>query len=68
MTYISRDPFARTELHRETVATHRCCALCGQKRKSGKLFRYHTVYDSNGRSHGSDRLFCSIGCYRSYVY
>lgn len=69
MTYVSRDPFARTELHRRTerdpTALHRGCTWCGQLNSRGHLFRYWTESDG-GRNYGEGNPFCSISCKRSY--
>lgn len=80
MRLISRDPFARTELHRETVIVslpHQGCFWCGNHGKPVKpsdrngyanphrLFRYLTETDSGRQSH-IPGLFCSVGCMRSY--
>ena len=67
MAYISRDPFAREELHRRTEETTQSCAWCGQTRKSGTLFRYVIEPDScTPRDHIIKGLFCSIDCMREY--
>lgn len=64
---VSRDPFARTELHRETVyAPASTCAWCGSARNSKKLFRYRTESDG-GRVFPHIGLFCSVGCFRSFA-
>lgn len=65
MAYISRDPFARTELHRDTVDTRSGCTECGSKRKSGRLFQYSTESDG-GRKDTHKGLFCSKPCHDSY--
>jgi len=65
MALISRDPFAREELHQETVATTSSCKWCGQTRKSGKLFQYYTELD-NGHIYYHNGLFCSKGCHDAY--
>lgn len=71
MAYISRDPFARRELHRETVqAMGRLCSWCGQM-KNGKnggfLYRYYVEEDQwTGRKNHVKGLFCSVGCMRNY--
>lgn len=65
MTYISRNPFARTETHRELVETKNGCSYCGSTRKSGKLFQYRTEHDG-GRKETHRGLFCSIACHDSY--
>jgi hypothetical protein len=63
--YISRDPFARTELHKTAVKTTLTCDWCGQKRKDGKLYQYRNESDG-GRTGYIPGLFCSISCMRSY--
>jgi hypothetical protein len=70
MTLISRDPFARTELHRELVpAPGQSCAWCGSFRhnvaSTHKLFRYSTETDG-GRKHVHRGLFCSKSCHDDY--
>jgi len=70
---VSRDPFAREELHRETVKPkpqeryHGLfgCAWCGGINARGTLYRYRVETDG-GRVHPDSRLFCSVSCYRSY--
>lgn len=62
---ISRDPFAREELHRETVQTEETCDWCGCRRSSGRLFAYCVESDS-GRRWQTRGLFCSVSCYRAY--
>ena len=64
---VSRDPFARQELHRATVTPYHKsgCDWCGQTRKGGKLFRYS--YESDGgRKFATKGEFCSVSCFRSY--
>lgn len=65
---ISRDPFARQELHRETIdAMGVTCSWCGQPRKDNKLYVYWTEHDSvqsNRRTHNGQ--FCSIQCHNDY--
>ena len=72
MTFISRDPFARTEIHREITTGHiDGCSWCGnyvaynQVKRIGKLFAYTVEHDA-GRREPIKGLFCSIGCMRSY--
>lgn len=65
MTYISRDPYARTELHRDLVATKNGCSFCGQSRKSGNLFEYSVQHDS-GRVNSIKGYFCSKYCMVTY--
>lgn len=63
---ISRDPFARTELHSYVIqpkgGTVCSCQNCGQ---TGRLYQYVTETD-DGRKHYHPRLFCSVGCFRSH--
>lgn len=67
---ISRDPFARTELHRFiwAVRSDQTCDNCG--RTYGPvinpfLFRYATETDGGSR-HWHKGLFCSKPCHDSY--
>jgi hypothetical protein len=64
---ISRDPFARTEIHRsvENPAPGRTCDWCGGTRHNGSLFTYWTETDG-GRKHPHRGLFCSKICHDSY--
>lgn len=61
-TYLSHDAFARTSIVRETVETDKGCTSCGQKRPSGKLFRYGQEADDSGRVGWWRGLFCSASC------
>ncbi len=65
--FISRDPFARTEVSREIVlpSCGQDCQWCGGLNKRGKLFRYITESDG-GRSYPHTGLFCSKPCHDSY--
>jgi hypothetical protein len=79
MAYISRDPFAREELHSSTVeVTAESCAWCGQRRCPGArrrtlaaqqlryfLYRYRVESDG-GRVSQDSQLFCSKGCRTTY--
>ena len=66
MTYISRDPFARTELHRiELTPYFRKCDWCGGKNARGNLFAYRVESDG-GRKEYVKGEFCCVGCMRSY--
>jgi len=65
ITVISRDPFARMDIIRETVpASERGeCTECGQPAH----YRYGTEPDSiTVRRYIVGKLFCSIGCARAY--
>ncbi len=62
---VGRDPYARTELHRETVHTNESCSWCGQRRGTLRLFQYRVVTDG-GRTFIINGLFCSISCKRAY--
>jgi len=68
MTYISRDPFARQELHRESVVVgaEKTCDWCGNKKRR-TLFWYYIEPDRvNYRRDDIKGLFCGIGCMRDY--
>lgn len=68
---ISRDPFAREELHRTAVRTDSGCTNCGSSRQTPKgkkyLYKYHTETDSiNGRKNEHNGKFCGKSCHDSY--
>lgn len=72
MSLVRRDPFARTELHRElvTVPASTTCGWCGQKRhykgkETDKLFQFYSESDA-GRRAMIRGLFCSTGCMESF--
>lgn len=71
MALVSRDPFARTELHRSVVTAHTgiTCSNCGGVRISPKgwksLYEYRTESDG-GRSSTHRGLFCCKSCHDSY--
>lgn len=72
MAFVSRDPFAREEIHRRAV---QCagkgseCQWCGRVRESRKgvrtLYEYRVESDG-GRVSVIEGLFCSIGCMRAF--
>jgi hypothetical protein len=71
MAYISRDPFAREELHRERIYTSGTCKECGQVRHTPRgrsyLYQYRVEGDANPSRPGVvPGLYCSIGCMRAY--
>lgn len=66
---ISRDPFARETLTRQTIpGPHRNgCAWCGMTRRDGSLYEYATEPDSiHARRNPHPGLFCSKSCHDSY--
>jgi hypothetical protein len=75
MAYINRDPFARNELHKETVlivsslGRRASCAWCGQVKETRRghpfLFQYRQESDG-GRNRDIPGLFCSVDCMRNY--
>jgi hypothetical protein len=70
MTYVSRDPFARTELHKERVTVvSQACGWCGgiRRKKDGTpyLYRYRTETDG-GRKFEHRDLFCCKPCHDDY--
>lgn len=70
MALISRDPFARTELHRENEYSETAgCNWCGRQRisRGGRtyLYRYRTETDS-GHVLYDGKKFCSLTCRKAY--
>lgn len=71
MTYVSRNPFARTELHRDTINpadvsfARLTCDWCGSVRPDGKLYVYQTESDGGRVSRHRGR-FCCKSCHDSY--
>ena len=64
MALMNRDPFARTELHRNVYARPNAeCSWCGTKDR--RLYEYRTETDG-GWSHEHKGLFCSKSCHDSY--
>jgi len=70
MTYVSRDPFAREELHKRRVYTAKeTCGYCGGVKHTPKgrtfLFSYWVEKDS-GRKNSITGEFCSISCLKAF--
>lgn len=72
MAYISRDPFARQELHRSTVRDYHgaTCQWCGSKGRAlkwggNRLFQYETQTDG-GRTFVHGGVFCGKSCHDAY--
>lgn len=65
MTIVSRDPFARTEVHYSLVETSQECTWCGQPGPNGKLRKYRIETDG-GRTFEISGLFCSTTCMKDY--
>ena len=69
MSLVSRDPFAREELHRERDYGPATCDWCGQQRRtpSGRpyLFAFRIETDG-GRTSALRGRFCSVSCLRTY--
>lgn len=71
---INHDGMARTHTYREigmsgVAAQHRGCDWCGNVGRSGKLYQYWTQCESRTRAAspmGKQRLFCSVGCARTF--
>jgi len=71
---VKRNPFARTELHRERVPGE--CAECGQwagrvrgadgTRGAGYVYRYRLEHDG-GRVEQGNVLFCGEDCRKAYT-
>lgn len=76
MAFISRDPIARTELHRENEYSETdTCAWCGSQRYSTRakdpahykhyLYRFHIESDG-GHVMYDGKKFCSKSCRNAY--
>lgn len=71
MAYVSRDPFAREELHRERVyvGSTTGCDWCGSAKqtKGGRKYLYEYRLESDGGRTSTLRgLFCCKGCLQDY--
>lgn len=71
MAFISRNLFAREELHKEVVYTSCTCKWCGQIKttKKGKSFLYqYNIQPDSIRNivNNIEGLFCSISCMKTY--
>ena len=83
MRQISRDPFARETVYRETVRLEPAfnfkrtegvnpvsCAWCGQRKRSDRLYRYYVERDgiyTRREAIADGRLFCCVDCMRAYT-
>jgi hypothetical protein len=65
MAYVSRDPFARQELHR-TFVKGATCAWCGSKALKGDGAYRYEVQSDGGRTFPDRDTFCSKSCRKSY--
>jgi len=72
MVLVKRDPFARTELHRETVKlfkSEETCRWCGgfkPSRTGGRyLYRFRSESDGGRVMHVAG-LYCSSSCFSDY--
>lgn len=59
---VSRDPFARTELHSRVYSKEIECSWCGTVRRT---FEYWTETDG-GRAAEHKGVFCCKSCHDSY--
>ena len=71
MAMVSRDAFARTELHRETVKcwSGETCRWCGgfKPSKTGGRYLYRFRSESDGgRVMPVAGLYCSSACFKTY--
>lgn len=72
LTQVSRDPFARTTLMRQSIShsgitASMKCAWCGNLNRYGGLFMYGTEPDGvSTRINWHKGLFCSKGCHDCY--
>lgn len=75
MALVSRDPFARVELHKKQITVSRAddtCRWCGnqkviyQRRKPRSvLFEFWRESDC-GRIYPASGRYCCVSCFRSY--
>ena len=68
MLRFRRDPFARTEMIRETiknkhVISHFVCSWCGNSKL--RMYRYGIERDS-GKIGWASGMFCDVNCYSSF--
>jgi hypothetical protein len=69
MAFISRNPFARQELHSKKVFTPQDCGWCGQVKtdRDGHQYLYeYRVENDGGRKNVITGQFCCADCMRSY--
>lgn len=69
MAKVSRDCFAREEVHRRNIFTATSCDFCGSYRytKRHRSYLYEYRIETDGGSKNTIRgLFCSVGCMRAY--
>jgi hypothetical protein len=60
---VSRDPFAREEIHKKPVRG--TCAECGGQNRHGKVWKFRVETDG-GRSFEIDQEFCSKSCMETF--
>jgi hypothetical protein len=66
MTYVSRDCFARTEVHKDTYkARGETCKWCGNTSRNRRLYEYRIESDG-GRVSNIPGRFCSVSCMKAY--
>ena len=70
MAYVSRDPYAREELHRQREAGAECawCDAVDRDSPNGrraKVYRYR-VETEGGRTFEDRKTFCSLSCRKAY--
>lgn len=65
-TTLTRDPFARTELVRSTMAQRDRVAPCNECGTQHARFQYAVVSDDAPHRARWSRPFCSVTCYRAY--
>lgn len=63
VTQISRDPFGRFDIIRESVGPGKC-DWCGQQKKT--LYQYGVNYDDRNRDEWSRGRFCCKRCWQAY--
>lgn len=70
MAYVSRDPFARQEMHREReYVVSRACDWCGGVRRTRNNRHYlfcYRIESDGGRKSDVRGMFCSKSCMESF--
>jgi len=69
MAIVSRDPFARSEIHKKREYGNATCRWCGNVKvtPSGRKFLYqYRVESDGGRKSDVTGLFDSVDCMRTY--
>lgn len=69
MAIVSRDPFARQEVHKRREYGNSTCLWCGNQKHTpnGRKYLYqYSVESDGGRKSDVPGLFDSVSCMRTY--